>query len=376
MASSLSAYRGKKVLLTGHTGFKGGWMALWLERLGAEVVGFATEAPSEPNLFAAASIGDHVRHVHGDIRDAAALDRVMAEHQPEIVFHMAAQPLVRLSYDEPDITFDTNVMGSLRVFEAIRRCDSVRVLINVTSDKCYENREWVWGYRESDAMGGYDPYSASKGCAELLFGAWYRSYFNPAKHGDTHHVAAASVRAGNVIGGGDWGRDRLIPDCFRALSKGEPIVIRSPKATRPWQHVLEPLSGYLEVGARLMSEPVRYGGGWNFGPLAGDDWNVEAIVKEVCGQWGDGEYRVDGGQHPHEAHWLKLDCAKANIELSWLPRWNVRRALKETTRWYRAYHDGADAARMTAFTLEQIEAYESTTPGYGRAETTAGEAPP
>lgn len=360
MADFLDAYRGKRVLITGHTGFKGGWLALWLKRLGATVVGYAIEPPSTPNIFESAAIEGSVEHVSGDIRDPEGLDRVLAEHHPEVVFHLAAQPLVRLSYERPDATFETNVMGSLRVFEAVRRSDSVRVLVNVTSDKCYENKEWVWGYRENDPMGGHDPYSASKGCAELLFSAWQRSYFSPAKHGQTHKVAAATVRAGNVIGGGDWGRDRLIPDCFRALASEETITIRSPRATRPWQHVLEPLSGYLEVGARLMRDPTGFVGGWNFGPLAGDDWNVEAIVKTVCDIWGDGQYSVDKSAQPHEAHWLKLDCAKANIELGWLPRWDVRRALEETTRWYRKHHDGASAAELQAFTLEQIETYEST----------------
>lgn len=360
MATLSDAFRGKKVLLTGHTGFKGGWLALWLERLGAEVIGFSLEPPSQPNLFESVGLGDRLIDIRGDIRDPGALDEVFAAHQPEIVFHLAAQPLVRLSYEEPDSTFDTNVMGSLRVFEAIRRAGSVRVLVNVTSDKCYENREWVWGYRENDPMGGFDPYSASKGCAELLFSAWHRSFFAPSKHGVTHHVAAASVRAGNVIGGGDWGKDRLVPDCFRALSKGDAIVIRSPRAIRPWQHVLEPLSGYLEIGARLMADPKRYGGGWNFGPVGGDDWNVESIVQTICEVWGAGAYQVDGGDHPHEAHWLKLDCAKANIELGWLPRWNVRRALEETTRWYRLFYEGAEPARMRDFTIEQIAAYESS----------------
>ena len=367
MSTYSDAYRGKKVLLTGHTGFKGGWLALWLKRLGADVVGFALDAPSQPSMFDAVRVSEQIEHVHGDIRDSEALNRVIEEHKPEVVFHAAAQPLVRLSYEIPDETFETNVMGSLRVFEAIRRSDSVRVLVNITSDKCYENREWVWGYRENDPMGGYDPYSASKGCAELLFSAWFRSYFSPAKHGETHNIAAASVRAGNVIGGGDWGKDRLVPDCFRALAQGEPIVIRSPAAIRPWQHVLEPLSGYLEVGARLMANPKKYGGGWNFGPLGGDDWNVEAIVREICEIWGDGRFEIDGAAHPHEAHWLKLDCSKANIELGWLPRWNVRRALQESTRWYRSFYGQGGVEQMRALTLEQIEAYESSTPGYDRA---------
>ncbi len=352
-----NAYQGKTVLLTGHTGFKGGWMALWLKHLGANVIGYSIDAPSEPNLFEKAQIEKEVTHVHGDIRDQDALDQVFAKYQPEIVFHLAAQPLVRLSYDEPDMTFETNVMGSLRVFEAIRKSKSTKVLVNVTSDKCYENREWVWGYRESDAMGGYDPYSASKGCAELLFSSYQRSYFPVAEHGDSHQVATASVRAGNVIGGGDWGKDRLIPDCFRALSKDETIVIRSPSAIRPWQHVMEPLSGYLTVGAKLIEDAKKYSGGWNFGPVSGDDWNVEAIVQKICGLWGNGNYHVDGSRQPHEAHWLKLDCSKANIELNWTPKYSVADALDVTTAWYRRYYDGASSEEMCAFTLEQIQAY-------------------
>ncbi len=356
------AYRGRTVLLTGHTGFKGGWLALWLERLGARVVGFSLPPPSEPNLFDAARVQGSVIDVRGDIRDSAALDAVIGAHRPEVVFHLAAQPLVRLSYEQPDSTFETNVMGSLRVFEAVRRSDSVRVLVNVTSDKCYENREWVWGYRENDPMGGRDPYSASKGCAELLFSAWQRSYFDPARHGDTHQVAAASVRAGNVIGGGDWGGDRLVPDCFRALSAGKAVAIRSPRATRPWQHVLEPLSGYLEVGARLFEDARAGSGGWNFGPVAGDVWDVEAVVQRICTLWGGGRYDVDEGPHPHEAHWLKLDCSKASVDLGWNPRWGVARALEETTRWYRSFYESAGPERMRALTLEQIEAYEKSAP--------------
>lgn len=360
MTTFTDAYRGKKVLLTGHTGFKGGWLALWLKRLGANVVGFALDAPSQPSMYTASSVADMLHHIHGDIRNKQKLEEVFAEYKPEIVFHAAAQPLVRLSYEQPDDTFETNVMGTLRVFEVARQCDSVRTLINITSDKCYENQEWVWGYRENDPMGGYDPYSASKGCAELLFSAWFRSYFNPKSYGTTHHIAAASVRAGNVIGGGDWGKDRLIPDCFRSLAQNEPIVIRSPSAIRPWQHVLEPLSGYLEVGARLMTDPQKYGGGWNFGPAAGDDWNVQAIVNELCRQWGDGHYTVDASRQLHEAHWLKLDCSKAHFQLGWAPRWNVQRALEESTRWYQTFYAGADCQTMQALSLKQIEAYEGS----------------
>lgn len=357
MTVDLRAYRDRPVLVTGHTGFKGGWLAVWLERLGARVVGLSLEAPSQPNLFSAIHLDKYLTHLHVDIRDAEGLERAMAEHRPEVVFHLAAQPLVRRSYQEPDLTFDTNVMGTLRVFEAVRRSESVRALVNVTSDKCYENQEWVWGYRENDPMGGRDPYSASKGCAELLFGAWFRSYFSASE--GVPRVGAASVRAGNVLGGGDWGEDRLLPDCYRALSDGQPIEIRAPKATRPWQHVLEPLSGYLKVGAGLLAAPDRFGGAWNFGPRGGDDWEVEAIVREVCTLWGEGSYVVTNRDEPHEAHWLKLDCAKAHHGLGWHARWDVRRTLQETTKWYRAFYEGASPTALRALCMEQIELYES-----------------
>ena len=353
-------YTNRTVLVTGHTGFKGSWLALWLNRLGAHVVGYALDPPSTPCLFDAAGVSRVLKDVRGDILDSDGLDRVLQEHRPDIVFHLAAQPLVRLSYEQPDLTFETNVLGSLRVFEAIRRSESVRVLVNVTSDKCYENREWVWGYRENDPMGGYDPYSASKGCAELLFSAWYRSYFDPAEHGRTHSIAAASVRAGNVIGGGDWGRDRLIPECVRALSKDERIVIRSPAAVRPWQHVLEPLSGYLQVGARLFEDAAAFGGPWNFGPATGEEWTVREVVERLCALWGNGAFDIDGGHHPHEAHWLKLDCTKAHHQLGWRPRWSTRRAIETTARWYRAFHEGADENELFELSIDQIAAYETS----------------
>lgn len=342
--------------MTGHTGFKGGWLSTWLTQLGAEVHGLSVEPPSTPNLYEAAGLASELTHHHGDIRDPAAVQAVFTRVVPDIVFHLAAQPLVRLSYQQPASTFETNVMGSLQIFEACRRTESVRALVNVTSDKCYENREWVWGYRESDPMGGHDPYSASKGCAELLFASWQRSFFDA----DPHRVLAASVRAGNVIGGGDWGADRLLPDCMRALSEGQTITLRSPAAVRPWQHVLEPLSGYLRVGAGLLAGEPSHVGAWNFGPRAEQHWSVEQVVGRVCELWGDGRYQVDAHPNPHEAHWLKLDCSKARIELGWSPRWSMERNLAETVEWYRAHHRGESPARLRARMLEQIEGYVET----------------
>lgn len=360
MLKYASAYRGRRVLITGHTGFKGGWLALWLHRLGAEVAGYALAPPSEPSLFSGAEL-THIldAHIVGDIRDAAALQAAFDHFKPEVVFHLAAQPLVRLSYRAPDLTFETNVMGTLRVLEAARRADSVRALINVSSDKCYENQEWPWGYRETDRLGGRDPYSASKGCAELLFSAWHRSFFPPERYGHEHRVAAASARAGNVVGGGDWGEDRLVPDCIRALLGKKVITLRAPGATRPWQHVLEPLSGYLELGAHLMEDASRYGGGWNFGPSGEDEWTVEAVVRTLCDTWGEGRYRVAADGGPHEAYRLRLDCAKANLELGWRPRWSVPRALEETVAWYQAFYRIRDPRRTRALCLDQIEAYEA-----------------
>lgn len=279
-------YKNKRVLITGHTGFKGSWLAIWLKELGADVVGYSLDPPSEPNNFEATRLREKITHIHGDIRDLDRLMETFKKYQPEFVFHLAAQPLVRLSYNEPKMTFDTNIGGTVNVFEAVRKTPSVKVLVNITSDKCYENKEWVWGYRENDPMGGHDPYSASKGCAELVFSAYLKSFFSQnaaQKSGDMTQLreqlgscpqistsgprlGAASARAGNVIGGGDWGTDRLVPDCIRALSRHQPIGIRSPKAVRPWQHVLEPLGGYLLLGAALWQDPQKYSGAWNFGP--------------------------------------------------------------------------------------------------------------
>lgn len=349
-----SFWKGKRVLLTGHTGFKGSWLSLWLQSMGAQVVGYALNPPTDPSLFEAAEVAKDMTSIIGDIRDLEHLSRVFADHQPEIVIHMAAQPLVRYSYIEPVETYSTNVMGTVNLLEAVRRAKSVRAVINVTTDKCYENREWAWGYRENEAMGGYDPYSSSKGCAELVTAAYRNSYFHPEKYKE-HGVAIATGRAGNVIGGGDWADDRLIPDIMRAISAGKPVNIRNPHAIRPWQHVLEPLSGYLVLAQKLYEESAAYAEGWNFGPNDEDAKPVQWIVEKLTQVWGEGaNWIVDGGDHPHEAHYLKLDCSKAKSRLDWHPRWNLEEALKAIVEWQRAYRDGKV---IKSITLEQIQQY-------------------
>jgi CDP-glucose 4,6-dehydratase len=290
----------------------------------------------------------------GDIRDLAQLKKVFAEHKPEIVIHMAAQPLVRYSYVEPVETYSTNVMGTVNLLEAVRSTGSVRAVVNVTTDKCYENREWVWGYRENEAMGGYDPYSSSKGCAELVTAAYRKSYFHSEKYKE-HGVAIASGRAGNVIGGGDWADDRLIPDIMRAITGGKPVHIRNPNAIRPWQHVLEPLSGYLILAQKLFEDGATYAEGWNFGPNDEDAKPVQWIVEKLTQSWDEGaSWLLDGGDHPHEAHYLKLDCSKAKARLNWYPRWHLEEALSKIVEWQRKYHQ---REHMQAVTLEQIEIY-------------------
>lgn len=347
-------WRGKRVLLTGHTGFKGSWLSLWLQSLGTQVVGYALAPPTRPSLFEVAEAGKGMTSVIGDIRDLERLRAVFAEHKPEIVIHMAAQPLVRYSYIEPVETYSTNVMGTVNLLEAVRSTDSVKAVVNVTSDKCYENREWVWGYRENEAMGGYDPYSNSKGCAELVTAAYRNSYFHPEKY-KTHGVAIASGRAGNVIGGGDWADDRLIPDIMRAITQGRPVDIRNPHAIRPWQHVLEPLSGYLLLAQKLHEAGAAYAEGWNFGPNDEDAKPVQWIVEKLTQAWGEGaSWTLHGGDHPHEAHYLKLDCSKAKTQLDWHPRWHLEEALSAIIDWHCAYRDGKD---MHRFTLEQIKQY-------------------
>lgn len=353
-----SFWKGRRVFLTGHTGFKGSWLSLWLQGLGAEVTGFSLQPPSNPNLFETASVVNGMTSVIGDIRDGALLSRAMQAARPEVVIHMAAQALVRYSYVNPVETYSTNVMGTVLLLEAVRATSSVRAVVVVTSDKCYENKEWHWGYRENEPMGGYDPYSNSKGCAELVASAYRSSYFNPAKHAE-HGVALATGRAGNVIGGGDWAGDRLIPDILRAIEKDEAVLIRSPHAIRPWQHVLEPLSGYLTLAEKLYIEGPAYGEGWNFGPADEDAKPVQWIVEQLTKQWGDGaRWQLDRNPQPHEAHYLKLDCSKARGKLGWQPRWQLAHTLASIATWHRALLYGAD---MRAITLAQISEYEKGT---------------
>jgi CDP-glucose 4,6-dehydratase len=347
-------WRGKRVLLTGHTGFKGTWLSLWLHSLGAEVTGFALAPSTKPSMFELTGAADGIRSVIGDIRDPSAVAALVAEVQPEIVFHMAAQPLVRYSYENPIETYHTNVLGTVHLLDAIRRVSSVRAVVNVTSDKCYENREWVWGYREQDPMGGFDPYSSSKGCAELVTSAFRNSYFSPHDF-DRHRCAVGSARAGNVIGGGDWSEARLIPDILRAIAAKEPVQIRYPKAIRPWQHVLEPLAGYLLLAQRLCTDGIAFADGWNFGPSDSDVRPVEWIVEQITRQWGAGAtWAVDGGDHPHEAAHLKLDSSKARQVLGWRTRWSLAQSLERIVAWHQAYVGGKD---MRACTLAQIEDY-------------------
>lgn len=348
-------WKGKRVLLTGHTGFKGSWLSLWLQSMEAEVVGYALAPPTNPSLFEIAHVGKGMTSIIGDIRDLERLRAVFATQRPEIVFHMAAQPLVRYSYIEPVETYSTNVMGTVNLLEAVRGTDSVKAVVNVTSDKCYENREWVWGYRENEAMGGYDPYSSSKGCAELVTAAYRNSYFHPEKYKE-HGVVLASGRAGNVIGGGDWAGDRLVPDIMRAIMQDKPVNIRSPHAIRPWQHVLEPLSGYLVLAQKLYEEGTAYAEGWNFGPNDEDAKPVQWIVEKLTQAWGEGaSWVLDGGDHPHEAHYLKLDCSKAKARLDWFPRWSLDKTLGKIVAWHKAFEEDRG---MREISLMQILEYQ------------------
>ncbi|MES2264502.1 MAG: CDP-glucose 4,6-dehydratase [Pseudomonadota bacterium] len=352
-------WHGKRVFLSGHTGFKGSWLSLWLQRLGADVTGYALSAPSSPSLFDVAQVGTGMTSVIGDIRDAAQLTAAMQAARPDIVIHMAAQALVRYSYAHPVDTYSTNVMGVVNLFEAVRATagNGLKAVVNVTTDKCYENQEWLWGYRENEPLGGYDPYSNSKACAELVTSAYRNSYFNPERYAE-HGVALASGRAGNVIGGGDWAEDRLIPDMVRAIGAGRPVQIRSPHAIRPWQHVLEPLSGYLTLAEHLYERGAAYAEGYNFGPHDSDARPVEWIISRLCASWGEGAaWQLDGAPQPHEATYLKLDCSKARSRLGWQPRWNLGQTIDQIVAWHQAHAAGAD---MRALTLAQIDTYQNT----------------
>jgi CDP-glucose 4,6-dehydratase len=344
-------WKGRNVFLTGHTGFKGSWMSLWLSKLGANVTGYALDAPTEPSMFHESNVESVlVKNVHADINDDSTLINAMLDSEPDIVIHMAAQSLVRESYIEPAKTYKTNVMGTVNLFEAIRKTPSVKATLNITSDKCYENKEWVWGYRENDAMGGHDPYSSSKGCSELVSSAYRRSFMQDKG------IALATARAGNVIGGGDWAVDRIVPDAMRAFIANKPLVVRNPMAIRPWQHVLEPLSGYLMLCQQLINQPDDYAREWNFGPNSDDAKPVSYLADGMVQFWGDSaSWQLDENDHPHEANHLKLDCSRANTVLKWKPIWDINQALSQTVSWYRRWNEEKD---MYNFTIQQIEEYQ------------------
>lgn len=348
-------YKGKRVLVTGHTGFKGSWLSIWLHEMGAEVIGVGLEPYSGKDNYVLSGIGQRIKaDIRADIRDARKMKDIFKEYQPEIVFHLAAQPLVRLSYEIPVETYETNVMGSINIMEAVRETDSVKVVVMITTDKCYENKEQIWGYRENEPMGGYDPYSSSKGAAEIAISSWRRSFFNPAEFGRKHHVSLASVRAGNVVGGGDWARDRIIPDCIRALEEEKTIEIRSPRAVRPWQHVLEPLSGYLLLAAKMWEEPTKYCEGWNFGPRTESITTVWDVATMLTKYYGKGKLKdVSDPNALHEANLLLLDISKANFKLGWEPRTNIDQCMALVADWYKRYKT-EDVYQLC---IEQIERF-------------------
>ncbi len=353
-----AAYAGRRVLVTGHTGFKGSWLTLWLAELGAEVTGYALAPDTTPALFERAGVGKRCRSLIADVRDAARLAEVVREARPEVILHLAAQPLVRLSYEQPLETLQTNVLGTAHLLEAVRASRRPCAVVVVTSDKCYENREWLYGYREDEAMGGHDPYSMSKGAAELVTASWRRSFFPPARLAQ-HGVALATARAGNVVGGGDWARDRIVPDAIAALAAGRAIPVRNPRGVRPWQHVLEPLSGYLLLGARLLGpQAAAHAEAWNFGPRPEDARPVREVVEALIAAWGEGRW---DDQHdpaaPHEAGLLRLSIDKATARLGWAPRWHFDQTFRRTVEWYRAFHAGAGEAELSALCLRQIRDY-------------------
>jgi len=361
----MAFWYGKKVLITGHTGFKGSWLSLWLQSMGAKVIGYALPPSTAINLFTLARVAEGMTSIIGDIRDFESLQSVVAKYQPEVVFHMAAQPLVRYSYLNPVETYGVNVMGTVHLLEAIRQVGCAKAVLNITTDKCYENREWFWGYRENDQLGGFDPYSNSKACAELVTSAYRDSYFNLNNY-EKHKTALASARAGNVIGGGDWSQDRLLPDLMKACMEEKTVKIRNPDAIRPWQHVLEPLTGYLKLAEKLYLEGEQHAGAWNFGPVDEDVKPVGWLVKKLFELWnGKGSWEIDNQPQVHEATYLKLDCSKARTKLDWQPQWNLERTLEEIVKWYHAYQSKQD---MQNVTLGQIKTYVTQTQKNNLAE--------
>jgi CDP-glucose 4,6-dehydratase len=344
-------WRGKKVFITGHTGFKGSWLSLWLQDMGAVVKGYALEPASTLNLFEKANVAQSMDSEIGDITDLNRISESMLAFNPEIVIHMAAQPLVRLSYLEPVLTYATNVMGTVSVLEAARKCTHLKAIVSVTTDKCYENKEWAWGYRENEPMGGHDPYSSSKGCAELVTSAYRSSFFSTK---DSPNLASA--RAGNVIGGGDWSNDRLIPDILKAFEKKEAVIVRNPLATRPWQHVLEPLAGYLILAQHLYQDGSDYADGWNFGPKDDDCKSVSWILDKMVSKWGNGaSWELDKNNNPHEAGYLKLDCSKAAMQLNWRPKWNLEYTLESIIIWHQHYMSGKNIQEQCLFEIAKYQ---------------------
>lgn len=348
---SKTFWANKRVLVTGCTGFKGSWLTLWLNQLGADIYGYSLPSPTNPSMWEDLQLEQFITKMcYADIRDYAQLKKFIEEIKPEIIIHMAAQPLVRYSYSYPRETYEVNVMGTVNILDVVRETGYARAIVNVTTDKCYENKEWLWAYRENEPMGGYDPYSNSKGCSELVTAAYINSFFNSSQN----IYAVASARAGNVIGGGDWAEDRLIPDIIRSFSESKEVVIRNPNSVRPWQHVLEPLSGYLTLAEKLYTDGHKFSGGWNFGPLDSDTKTVEQIVAQMCDIWGDGAKWVkDNQQHPHEANLLRLDCSKARIILNWNPIWNSEITLYKLTSWYKAYFNHADMLKLSNLQIQE-----------------------
>ena len=349
-------WQGKKVLVTGHTGFKGSWLCMLLNHLGADLSGYALDPPTDPSLYNLCNLNSFVKSTIADIRDLDRLLNKIEQEKPEIIIHMAAQPLVRLSYDEPLLTYQTNILGTVNLLEAVRisKAKSVRVLVNVTTDKCYENKEWIWPYRENEPLGGHDPYSSSKACSEIVTASYRNSFFN-LSHYDHHHIAIATARAGNVIGGGDWASDRLIPDFIRAILNNKVIVIRNPGSIRPWQHVLEPLTGYLMLSEQLYKSGVSFAESWNFGPNDDDAKSVQWVVEKLCDLWGNGaSYELDKKLQPHEATYLKLDCSKAKVKLNWQSQWDLNKALASIIDFTKGYQKEADLKNLC---FRQIEEY-------------------